>query len=117
MLGFTAICPAQDRVSVPRDTAFIALSGIAAEAGHQAVLCGWQELPLVPLVHCVADTSQAPDKLHRSVKRDRCSGLPSLTRSVHCAVANSLTVKWLGRGENRNRLTYTSSKGRACGSR
>lgn len=57
------------------------------------MLGGWQELPLVPLVHCGAHTSQAPDELHRSAKRDRCSGPPSLTRSVHCAVTNSSTVK------------------------
>lgn len=65
------------------------------------MLGGLQELPLVPLVHCVAHTSQAPDELYRSVKTDRCSGPPPLTRSVHCAVTNSLNVKWLGRGENR----------------
>lgn len=65
------------------------------------MLGGWQELPLIPVVHCVVHTSQAPDELHRSVKMDRYSGPPSLTRSVRCAVTNSLNVKWLGRGENR----------------
>lgn len=64
------------------------------------MLGGWQELPPVPLVRCVAHASQDPGELHRSVKKDGCSGPPSLTRSAHFAVTNSWTVKWLGRGEN-----------------